>query len=56
MMDRFIRPKIFTLVASAPGRVAFKRSVSLSLAEPSLFDYEEIPRPAHSLMTSILCS
>ena len=38
------------------GRVAVKRSVSLSLAEPSLFDYEEIPRPAHSLMTSILCS
>ena len=36
------------------GRVAVKRSVSLSLAEPSLFDYEEIPRPAHSLMTSML--
>ena len=38
------------------GRVAVKRSVSLSLAEPSLFDYEEIPRPAHILRTSILCS
>ena len=38
------------------GRVACERSESLSLAETSLFDYEEPARPAHMLMTSVLRS
>ena len=38
------------------GQVACERSESLSLAETSLFDYEEPARPAHMLMTSVLRS